>query len=225
MGSKKRGKVKGEQGRKDVGKRQLELTYIFPFRFSHSLHSLPNFPLKNATSQTKRPGSKCIQKRLPAITMASTRARPEWRHTIKISNTPSATAAGDKSTDRDYKYPNFPPPLFSFLLVVIESSPTAAAAANRILSPGIYFWRRVDAALIVVFVAEEQGVRPGVKAVVRRGTKAVLSWTRSRLVTKCMSEKWPNSWESCCICCSLEISVLILFICWLYTVHLFIYFW
>lgn len=112
MGSKKRGKVKGEQGRKDVGKRQLELTYIFPFRFSHSLHSLPNFPLKNATSQTKRPGSKCIQKRLPAITMASTRARPEWRHTIKISNTPSATAAGDKSTDRDYKYPNFPPPPF-----------------------------------------------------------------------------------------------------------------
>lgn len=155
---KKRSRWRGE---KNAGKRQLELSYTFPFRFSHSLYSLPNSPLKKRYVTDQRPGSKCIQKRLPTVTMASARARPEWRHTIKISNTTSATASGDKSTDRDDYEPTFFYLLFLFF-VEIERSPTAAAAANRILFPGIYIsggeWTR-----IAVFVGEEQGARAGVK--------------------------------------------------------------
>lgn len=49
-----------------------------------------------------------------------------------------------------------------FFFVETERSPTAAAAANRILFPGIYIsggeWTR-----IAVFVGEEQGARAGVK--------------------------------------------------------------
>lgn len=137
--------------------------------------------------------------------MASARARPEWRHTIKISNTTSTTASGDKSTDRDDYEPTFLSSFpFFFLSRLKEVQQRRRRQIGFFSREYIYLEASGHGSRSLSVRSRERGRE--LKAVVRRGTKGVLSWTRSRLVTKCMSGKWPKSWESCCIFWSLEIN-------------------
>lgn len=173
--------------RKNAGKRQLELSYTFPFRFSHSLYSLPNSPLKKTLRHRPKTRIEMHSKTSPNG-HNGLRARPA-RVTSHHKNKQHDIRNGlRRQVNRSRRLRTY-----FFIFFFFFSSRLKEVQQRRRRQIGffsreyIYLEASGHGSRSLSVRSRERGRE--LKAVVRRGTKGVLSWTRSRLVTKCMSGK------------------------------------